>query len=235
MHGYDLRKRLRGDFGLLSSLSFGSLYPALARLEAAGAVHELSPERHAPAAQSSGAWAFPHPGSIAGERAAFRARLASRRSAPARASGGTQGSPCVRAHGARRRGLPPLARDRGAQAGGRRGVRLALGVRPPPHASGSTPASPPSPCSARRGAGRLPSSVRVAVTATRPVRALPRGARRRGHGERSDLDRPSHRGRAGGALGLAGLALAGLAGLNVPSPASPGRGGSAGRVARTGR
>ncbi len=91
MHGYDLRKRLRGDFGLLSSLSFGSLYPALARLEAAGAVHELSPERHAPAAQSSGAWAFPHPGSIAGERAAFRARLASRRSAPARASGGTRG------------------------------------------------------------------------------------------------------------------------------------------------
>jgi len=29
MHGYDLRKKLRGDFGLLSSLSFGSLYPAL--------------------------------------------------------------------------------------------------------------------------------------------------------------------------------------------------------------
>src|ERR1035437_3447714 len=41
MHGYDLRKRLRGDFGLLSSLSFGSLYPALARLEAAGAVQEV--------------------------------------------------------------------------------------------------------------------------------------------------------------------------------------------------
>jgi len=86
MHGYDLRKRLRGDFGLLSSLSFGSLYPALARLEAAGAVHELTPERHAPASSSS-AWAFPHAGSIAGERAAFRARLASRRAAPARASG----------------------------------------------------------------------------------------------------------------------------------------------------
>jgi len=87
MHGYDLRKRLRGDFGLLSSLSFGSLYPALARLEAAGAVHELAPERHAPAPSSSSAWAFPHTGSIAGERAAFRARLASRRAAPARAAG----------------------------------------------------------------------------------------------------------------------------------------------------
>ena len=43
MHGYDLRKRMREDFGLLSSLSFGSLYPALARLEAAGAVHEVAP------------------------------------------------------------------------------------------------------------------------------------------------------------------------------------------------
>jgi DNA-binding PadR family transcriptional regulator len=91
MHGYDLRKRLRGDFGLLSSLSFGSLYPALARLEAAGAVHELVAERSAPTVPSSGAWAFPHAGSIAGERAAFRARLASRRAAPARTAGGTRG------------------------------------------------------------------------------------------------------------------------------------------------
>ena len=43
MHGYDLRKRLRSDFGLLSSLSFGSLYPALARLEHDGAVREVAP------------------------------------------------------------------------------------------------------------------------------------------------------------------------------------------------
>ena len=91
MHGYDLRKRLRGDFGLLSSLSFGSLYPALARLEAAGAVHELLPERPTANTASAGAWAFPHAGSIAGERAAFRARLASRRAAPARSAGGTRG------------------------------------------------------------------------------------------------------------------------------------------------
>ena len=38
MHGYDLRKRLREDFGPLANLSFGSLYPALARLEAGRAV-----------------------------------------------------------------------------------------------------------------------------------------------------------------------------------------------------
>jgi DNA-binding PadR family transcriptional regulator len=91
MHGYDLRKRLRGDFGLLSSLSFGSLYPALARLEAAGAVHELPSERRGADAASTGSSAFTHAGSIAGERAAFRARLASRRAAPARGGGGTRG------------------------------------------------------------------------------------------------------------------------------------------------
>ncbi len=90
MHGYDLRKRLRGDFGLLSSLSFGSLYPALARLEAAGAVREVPSDR-TPDGSASGAWAFPHAGSIAGERAAFRARLAYRRAAPARSGGGTRG------------------------------------------------------------------------------------------------------------------------------------------------
>ncbi|MHB1770470.1 MAG: PadR family transcriptional regulator, partial [Acidimicrobiales bacterium] len=71
MHGYDLRRRLRAEFGLLSSLSFGSLYPALARLEHDGAVREL---RGGPAATSGEVLAFT--GSFAGERAAFRARLA---------------------------------------------------------------------------------------------------------------------------------------------------------------
>ncbi len=87
MHGYDLRKRMREDFGLLSSLSFGSLYPALARLEAAGAVHEVAPEHRLPPTPST----FSSAGSIAGERAAFRARLASRRAAAARTGGGTRG------------------------------------------------------------------------------------------------------------------------------------------------
>jgi len=91
MHGYDLRKRLRGNFGLLSSLSFGSLYPALARLEAAGAVREVPSEGRSPDAALTGAWTFTHSGSIAGERAAFRARLASRRAAPSRSGGGTRG------------------------------------------------------------------------------------------------------------------------------------------------
>ena len=33
LHGYELKKRLREVLGPLSSVSFGSLYPALARLE----------------------------------------------------------------------------------------------------------------------------------------------------------------------------------------------------------
>jgi DNA-binding PadR family transcriptional regulator len=87
MHGYDLRKQMREDFGILSSLSFGSLYPALARLQAAGAVHEVTSEqRPAPVASS-----FASAGSIAGEKAAFRARLASRRAASPRSAAGTRG------------------------------------------------------------------------------------------------------------------------------------------------
>ena len=53
MHGYELKKRLSDVFGLASAVSFGSLYPALARLEAAGAVRvvkaEAETDRAAPA------------------------------------------------------------------------------------------------------------------------------------------------------------------------------------------
>ncbi len=42
MHGYELKKRLSDVFGVSSAVSFGSLYPALARLEAAGAVGVLA-------------------------------------------------------------------------------------------------------------------------------------------------------------------------------------------------
>ena len=85
MHGYDLRKRLRAEFGLLSSLSFGSLYPALGRLEADGAVRE----------QLAATWSrpsetIPLTGSLTGERAAFRARLAARTGTAARQAGGTR-------------------------------------------------------------------------------------------------------------------------------------------------
>jgi DNA-binding PadR family transcriptional regulator len=42
MHGYELKKRLSDVFGLSSAVSFGSLYPALARLEGAGAVRVVT-------------------------------------------------------------------------------------------------------------------------------------------------------------------------------------------------
>jgi DNA-binding PadR family transcriptional regulator len=72
MHGYDLCKRLREDFGTLTSISFGSLYPALARLEAAGAVRAIADE---PSQAEEREPPIPATGSLSGERAAFRARL----------------------------------------------------------------------------------------------------------------------------------------------------------------
>jgi DNA-binding PadR family transcriptional regulator len=82
LHGYELKKRLTEALGPLSSVSFGSLYPALSRLERAGAVEAVTaePEPVAPA--------VPMTGSITGEIAAFRARRAAgRRPAPRAARG----------------------------------------------------------------------------------------------------------------------------------------------------
>ena len=74
LHGYELKKQLTETLGPLSSVSFGSLYPALSRLEAAGAVKavEANPGR-------SGSSRIPMTGSLGGEAAAFRARLAATR------------------------------------------------------------------------------------------------------------------------------------------------------------
>jgi DNA-binding PadR family transcriptional regulator len=79
LHGYELKKRLTDALGAFSSVSFGSLYPALARLEAAGAVRVVM-ESPAPLP----APVVPMTGSIAGEAAAFRARRSATR--PARPS-----------------------------------------------------------------------------------------------------------------------------------------------------
>jgi len=71
LHGYELKKRLTAAFGPLSSVSFGSLYPALARLEAAGAVKAVEAHQLGYAAQAP---TTPMTGSMTGEAAAFRAR-----------------------------------------------------------------------------------------------------------------------------------------------------------------
>src|SRR5438105_1981847 len=75
LHGYELKKRLAETLGPFSSVSFGSLYPALARLEAAGAVKAVE----ANAAPTSSR--IPMTGSLGGEAAAFRARRAATRGA----------------------------------------------------------------------------------------------------------------------------------------------------------
>lgn len=72
LHGYELKKRLADTLGFASGVSFGSLYPALARLEAAGAVKAVE-------AKSAPAATIPLTGSLSGELAAFRARKASTR------------------------------------------------------------------------------------------------------------------------------------------------------------
>jgi len=71
LHGYELKKRLSAAFGPFSSVSFGSLYPALARLEAAGAVKAVEALQ---LKSNSAAEPIPMTGSMTGEAAAFRAR-----------------------------------------------------------------------------------------------------------------------------------------------------------------
>jgi DNA-binding PadR family transcriptional regulator len=70
LHGYEIRKRLRDELGLLSNVSFGSLYPALGRLERQGAVEVLEDSERASSR-------IPMTGSLSGERAALRARRTS--------------------------------------------------------------------------------------------------------------------------------------------------------------
>ncbi|MDQ1445921.1 MAG: hypothetical protein QOI20_2385 [Acidimicrobiaceae bacterium] len=74
LHGYELKKRLGEALGPLSSVSFGSLYPALNRLEAAGAVKAVEANPG-----GVGVPAVPMTGSLGGELAAYRARRAGTR------------------------------------------------------------------------------------------------------------------------------------------------------------
>jgi DNA-binding PadR family transcriptional regulator len=64
LHGYELKKRLTEALGPLSTVSFGSLYPALARLESAGAVKAVEARAGVPDIGSP---------SLGAELAAFRA------------------------------------------------------------------------------------------------------------------------------------------------------------------
>jgi DNA-binding PadR family transcriptional regulator len=66
MHGYEIRRRLRDELGVFSNVSFGSLYPALGRLEKQGAVEAAAEPETATRPT------VPMTGSLSGERAALR-------------------------------------------------------------------------------------------------------------------------------------------------------------------
>ena len=66
LHGYELKKRLGETLGFLWGVSYGSLYPALRRLEAAGAIEIVEPVEVPPTPVSTG--------SITGDLAAARIR-----------------------------------------------------------------------------------------------------------------------------------------------------------------
>lgn len=93
LHGYELKKRLGELLASRASVSFGSLYPALARLEAQGAVKAVEERTAVPAA--------PMTGSLAGELAAFKARV--------RESGLVQGT---RGRGKKVYGITDVGRER---------------------------------------------------------------------------------------------------------------------------
>jgi DNA-binding PadR family transcriptional regulator len=70
LHGYELKKRLGELLGSKVSTSFGSLYPALARLEKQGALKVVEGRTATQAPKPA-----PMSGSLAGELAAFRSRV----------------------------------------------------------------------------------------------------------------------------------------------------------------
>src|ERR1700691_837470 len=72
LHGYEIRRQLRDNLGILANVSFGSIYPALTRLEKAGAV--MATEGPVGPVTRSSAPQPPPPGSLSGDLAVLRPR-----------------------------------------------------------------------------------------------------------------------------------------------------------------
>jgi DNA-binding PadR family transcriptional regulator len=70
-HGYELKKRLSETLGPLWGISFGSLYPALRRLERQGAIEEVDEPETGAATPTGG---FVPTGSLTGDLATARLR-----------------------------------------------------------------------------------------------------------------------------------------------------------------
>lgn len=101
LHGYELRKRLGELLGVRLAISFGSLYPALNRLEKAGLVKAVT-NLAAPVAPTA-----PMSGSLVGELAAFRAQ----RRATSGSGRGTRGKKVYGITDAGRRRLREMLSD----------------------------------------------------------------------------------------------------------------------------
>ncbi|MET0919938.1 MAG: PadR family transcriptional regulator [Acidimicrobiia bacterium] len=71
LHGYELKKRVGETLGSVWAISFGSLYPALRRLERDGAIEVVDPS-------AVGTAPIPSTGSLAGDLAASRLRRTSK-------------------------------------------------------------------------------------------------------------------------------------------------------------
>jgi DNA-binding PadR family transcriptional regulator len=77
LHGYELKKRLSETLGPLWGISFGSLYPALRRLERSGAIEAAEPADDQPAGYQPAGYQPPGyiaTGSLKGDLAAARVR-----------------------------------------------------------------------------------------------------------------------------------------------------------------
>ncbi len=75
LHGYEIRRQLRDNLGILANVSFGSIYPALTRLEKIGAVVATEGPNTPDAGQHPvGTPKAPPTGSLSGELAVLRAR-----------------------------------------------------------------------------------------------------------------------------------------------------------------
>lgn len=84
LHGYELKKRLDTVLPPWSSVSFGSLYPALNRLERSGDVRSVADDEPGPDRGPT----TPSTGTLSGELATFRSRLVDRSTRPARSRRG---------------------------------------------------------------------------------------------------------------------------------------------------
>jgi DNA-binding PadR family transcriptional regulator len=73
LHGYEIRRQLRDNLGIMANVSFGSIYPALTRLEKVGAV-VATEATAAPAPIGTVGPQAPPTGSLSGELAVLRAR-----------------------------------------------------------------------------------------------------------------------------------------------------------------